>query len=471
MSNNIQNRRADSLDALRGYAILTMILSGSIPFGNLLPAWMYHAQVPPPDHIFNPNLPGITWVDLVFPFFLFAMGAAFPFALNKKIQIGIPKWKIILQIIQRGLLLAGFAIFIQHVKPYAIKSSPDSVHWLIGILGFLLLFMFFSRFSFNINKKIYITLKIISLILGAFLLSNLVYQNGTGFSLNRSDIIILVLANVAVGGSIIWLFTKDNILLRLGLLGFLIAIRLTQSIDGSWNQWLWNFTPFPWLYKLYYMQYLFIVIPGTVIGDKIYLWMNSKSTENYLPERRNLYFAFLMFAFVLINLICLFSRLLTLNLIVNFLFIVMGFILLREKQNQFTRFVKDLFSHGSFWLLLGLFFEAFEGGIKKDHPTLSYYFVTTGLAIYSLLFFEIIIQHFRKRNYIGLLISSGQNPMIAYIAGSNLIMPILALTGLNNLLNMLLFNPWTGFLKGLIFTFLVALVTSIFTRYKIFWRT
>ncbi|MCS2621073.1 DUF5009 domain-containing protein [Bacteroides thetaiotaomicron] len=28
----------------------------------------------PPDHIFNPSLPGITWVDLVFPFFLFTDG-------------------------------------------------------------------------------------------------------------------------------------------------------------------------------------------------------------------------------------------------------------------------------------------------------------------------------------------------------------------------------------------------------------
>ena len=38
--------RAYSLDALRGYAILTMVLSGQIASG-VLPAWMYHAQVGP----------------------------------------------------------------------------------------------------------------------------------------------------------------------------------------------------------------------------------------------------------------------------------------------------------------------------------------------------------------------------------------------------------------------------------------
>ena len=124
-----------------------MILSGSIPFGGMLPDWMYHAQLPPPTHKFNPNLPGLTWVDLVFPFFLFAMGTAFPFALSKKIKSGVSNFKISLQILERGLLLAGFAIFIQHFKPYALNPSPTNQDWLIGILGFILLFALYLRFK------------------------------------------------------------------------------------------------------------------------------------------------------------------------------------------------------------------------------------------------------------------------------------------------------------------------------------
>ena len=69
MNKNLNLRRALSLDALRGFAILTMVLSGTVPYKGL-PAWMYHAQLPPPDRVFNPNLPGLTWVDLVFPFLL-----------------------------------------------------------------------------------------------------------------------------------------------------------------------------------------------------------------------------------------------------------------------------------------------------------------------------------------------------------------------------------------------------------------
>lgn len=38
----VSPRRAHSLDALRGYAIMTMILAATEAFG-ILPAWMYHA--------------------------------------------------------------------------------------------------------------------------------------------------------------------------------------------------------------------------------------------------------------------------------------------------------------------------------------------------------------------------------------------------------------------------------------------
>lgn len=58
-------KRAYALDALRGYAIITMVLSATVAW-NSLPGWMYHAQTPPPDRAFDASLSGITWVDLVF---------------------------------------------------------------------------------------------------------------------------------------------------------------------------------------------------------------------------------------------------------------------------------------------------------------------------------------------------------------------------------------------------------------------
>ena len=111
------NNRALALDALRGYAIITMVLSATI-VTHVLPGWMSHAQTPPPDHVFNPLLPGITWVDLVFPFFLFAMGAAFPFSIRKRAEKGDSKLKLVYEAVKRGIQLTFFAIFIQHFYPH-----------------------------------------------------------------------------------------------------------------------------------------------------------------------------------------------------------------------------------------------------------------------------------------------------------------------------------------------------------------
>lgn len=462
-------KRADTLDALRGLAILLMILSGSIPFGGMLPDWMYHAQLPPPTHKFNPNLPGLTWVDLVFPFFLFAMGTAFPFALSKKIKSGVSNFKISLQILERGLLLAGFAIFIQHFKPYALNPSPTNLDWLIGILGFILLFALYLRFPNSVNKKIVYAVRITGIIITILMLANLSYPNDSSFSLGRSDIIILVLANTAFFGSLIWLFTKENLLLRLGILGFLIAFRLTQSIDGSWNNWLWDFSPFPWLYKLYYLQYLFIVIPGTIIGDILYKWYNSESKyEIYDSKNSAVLISVVTFAIIICNLIFLQSRMMVVNLIVNLILLIVIYFIIK---NQNDSLIRTLFNWGSYWVLLGLTFEAFEGGIKKDQSTLSYYFLTTGLAIFCYIFLSTIIDYFKQKKMFGLIINSGQNPMIAYVAGSLFWMPVLELTNLSSVLNLLLVNPWLGFFKGVIFTFLVAVTASFFTSKKLFWRT
>ena len=467
-------KRADALDALRGFAIIAMILSGSIPFSGpaALPGWMYHAQLPPPTHVFNPNFPGITWVDLVFPFFLFAMGAAFPFALRKRIEQGAPYLKLSLQAIQRGILLVVFALFLQHSKPYALSGNPETFHWLIGLSGFIILFLIYYRYPKSISPKLVITIKVITGIVALFLFSQLTYTKGSGFLLSRSDIIILVLANVALFGSIIWLFTKDNLIIRLSIMAFLLAFRITHNIEGSWTGWIWNLTPAPEIYKFYFLQYLFIVIPGTIAGDLFYKWMKSSSEESISGSTVNYVVLFLLsVSIIILNLFGLYSRQLTLNLIGNIILLSFGLFLLKSSKTQLLQLYKKLFNLGTFWLLLGLAFESFEGGIKKDQSTLSYYLVTSGLAFMALISFSIVSDHWKKSKYVNLLIENGQNPMIAYIAGSNFVMPILALTGLSTLLNYLLINPRLGFLKGLIFTLLAALVTSFYTKKKIFWRS
>lgn len=469
----IIKKRADALDALRGIAILGMILSGSIPFNDMLPGWMYHAQIPPPNHVFNPDLPGITWVDLVFPFFLFSMGAAIPLALSKKMDNGSLRWNVMWQVFRRGLILIAFAIYIQHIKPFSIINNPDTKTWLLSLSGYMLLFPMLIRLP-DTTQPIWRAIIRGAGFIGACMLIVSLTYNGSVFSVNRSDIIIIVLANAAFFGSVIWILTRENLLLRLGILGLLLAMRLTHSIPGTWNQWVWEATPAAWAYKLYYLQYLFIVIPGTIAGDLLLKWMKCPSDFGTdVPKYNKLRFsisAFLLLIFVPLNLVGLYTRVIIPTAIADALLCLIGLRLFSMTYTSLDRLYKSLFHWGTYWLILGICFEAFEGGIKKDHPTVSYYFISTGLACYTYIFFSIIIDYFKNKRIFALLIRNGQNPMVAYISGSNFVMPLLALTTMNILLNKLVVNAWLGFTKGVIFTLLVAIVTSFCTKKKLFWR-
>ena len=102
---------------------------------------------------------------------------------------------------------------------------------------------------------------------------------------------------------------------------------------------------------------------------------------------------------------------------------------------------------------------------------MSYYFVTTGLALCTFIALSIIVGVFRRKRWLQLLIDNGQNPMIAYAGINNLVIPILALTGIDALLSRLAVTSWLGFGKAVFVTLLLALSVSFFTKRRIFWRT
>lgn len=159
-------------------------------------------------------------------------------------------------------------------------------------------------------------------------------------------------------------------------------------------------------------------------------------------------------------------------MIITILLLVTGYLLLKGKPKTDVRSLwYKLFDLGSFFLVLGLFIEPFQEGIKKDYATFSYFFVTSGLAFMALIAFHIICDYFKCVRSTQFLIQSGQNPMIAYVATDLLIYPVLNITGIMPLLKYLYTSPWLGFLHGVLLTSLTVLITMFFTRIKWFWRT
>lgn len=475
MTSSLQHR-AYALDALRGFAILAMILSGQLPFfTNTLPDWMYHAQVPPPLHTFIPTLPGITWVDLVFPFFLFSMGAAFPLALSRRAAQGVPVWKLAASILQRGFLLGCFALYVQAIRPYTISQHPSTLTWITSLYAYALLFPMLMRFPGSWSRTVRIGVRSAGWLGATVLLALMRYPDGSGFLITRSDIIIIVLTNMAVFGALLWLFTRNQPVLRLGMLGILTAIRLSNMPVGlpGWVHDFWLFTPAPWIYTLYYLQYLFIVVPGMIAGELILTWMTTPlaSDESPASPLRSASIAVLMASFIPLMLVGLKMRWTGETTIAAFILCALGWLLVKNPTNALERLFKSLFQWAIYWIVLGLFFEPYEGGIKKDKATMSYYFITSGLAICLYIAFAVVIDVFKKRRYLQLLIDNGQNPMIAYAGVNNFIIPLLGITSLLSLSSELAVTPWLGFLRGLAITLLLALFVQFCTKKKIFWRT
>ena len=174
---------------------------------------------------------------------------------------------------------------------------------------------------------------------------------------------------------------------------------------------------------------------------------------------------------IISNLYGLYTRNLVVNLVVTVLLLLAGKCIFLRKVDGIALLWKKLFNAGAYLLLLGLCFEPFQDGIKKDPTTFSYFFVTSGLAFLALLFLSIVCDYFRCIKSTRFLVMSGQNPMIAYVVGDLLIMPLANILGIASLLSYFQQNAWLGFLQGAILTSLAVLVTMFFTKIKWFWRT
>lgn len=598
MGNNNQKPRAHALDALRGYAIITMVLSAMEAF-SVLPRWMYHAQVPPPDHVFDPTIYGITWVDIIFPFFLFSMGAAIPLSLGRQHAKGESIMKLTWKTVQRWVKLTFFAIFIIHAFPFMLGYEQEWMRYAMPIFFFILLCLMFMPNPFGLSpyKARAITWSAYLVAVGFMLLQP--YAGGAPFRLTDSDCIMLILANVSLTGSIIYLLTIGHPLRRLALLPFLVALFMAAHTANSWPALLIHTSWLPWLYLPAYQEYLLIIIPGTVAGEWIAQWLEKmkandtskglvdnyqkkneavldngnplkggrgavlengnkvKNDEKAVLENENkvrtrseemkdkenalaLPVALLSLALIVVNVVLLFGRHLVANLVATMVLTALTAWLLRSrrkagtpgveaakqrvaskdassqnaakqelsnreassqesaKQEVYNReassqeaakqevsnqktssvpasptlhFWQRLSSAGAYLLLLGLCLESYEGGIRKDDVTLSYLFVTCGLAFYALLLLTVVCDHWHVRWLCAPLEMVGKNPMVAYVSASMVIIPVLILTQLYPYIDVLSSQPLTGFLKGVLLTALCMALTAWFTHKRWFWKT
>jgi len=129
--------RITSIDALRGFVMFTMIFVNDLAGApeKIVPDWMAHFS----DR--HRQGSGMTFVDLVFPAFLFIVGMSIPFALGWRVAKGEPAWKTFGHVLLRTLSLLAIGIMMVHETPDSEKLGWSGPLWctlmyLAAILAF-----------------------------------------------------------------------------------------------------------------------------------------------------------------------------------------------------------------------------------------------------------------------------------------------------------------------------------------------
>jgi predicted acyltransferase len=123
-------KRVLSVDIFRGLNILLMIFVNNLAEVRGLPWWTYHRG----------DVNGMTYVDMVFPGFLFLMGISIPLAMDARVARGQGKAEIWAHVATRSLSLLVLGLFIANASHVDASYTHMSAGWwtVLGFVGIML---------------------------------------------------------------------------------------------------------------------------------------------------------------------------------------------------------------------------------------------------------------------------------------------------------------------------------------------
>jgi heparan-alpha-glucosaminide N-acetyltransferase len=225
--------RIASIDIFRGLTVLVMVFVDNLDFVKGLPWWTYHMPR---------ETNGMTYVDMVFPAFLFVMGMSIPIAVERRIVEGDSRGKIWLHIVARSLSLVALGLFIANGPQVDRQQARISAVWW-DLLGFAGIALFWGVFRLpSANRQLHRLTKYGGLLLLTILaiVFRRTTQNGRVAWLDFSDWEILGLLGWAylLVGSLYLLFKKNVAALAASLV-LLCALNVLST--AGWFAWLQRF--------------------------------------------------------------------------------------------------------------------------------------------------------------------------------------------------------------------------------------
>ena len=471
-------QRLLSLDMLRGLSIFGMVFSAIIPSG-VLPPWMYHIQNPPPTHNLDMAQAGITWVDMVFPIFIFCMGVAIPLSGRTKLAAGKSAKEYFKELFTRFFMLWGFAYLCVLLN---MSSCGGAVAQLLTLAGFCALFPLYLQSSKERAIKWPLRAAGILLCLLLIFIGERLY--GFNISLGRRSIIIFLLAFLYLFGGAIWYLTRERLNLRALIFALLLLFTLvTQYLELPATTYA---NPnIRWWFNMEEFYFLLLLLPATYVGD---LLSSSKAPAETAAQAKGGKGALRVLLEGALSLIILLfctwtlyflykiyrpdfnaalsrESLISLNLLINCALLpLMGI----GTARLWPRF-KGVFAIAALFLLWGLLMDPLDNGIKKVPCTISYCFVSFGISALLLIALNFVAQ-IKANPLQRIFAGAGTNPLMSYVAYYILLLPILKLTGTMTWLQGITASPLAGVARAALLVLISMWIVSLFSRRRIFWR-
>ena len=216
--------RIASIDIFRGLTVLVMVFVDNLDFVKGLPWWTYH--MPRESN-------GMTYVDMVFPAFLFVMGVSIPLAVDRRVAAGVSDGRIWLHNVERSLSLVVLGLFISNAPQLDSQHAGiRAVSW--AILGFVGIALFWGIYdSPSANKQLHRVVKYAGLLIlaGLFIAFRRLTPSGQVAWLDFSDWEILGLLGWAyLLVSSMYLLLKKNLAALAASLVLLSALNALSTM-------------------------------------------------------------------------------------------------------------------------------------------------------------------------------------------------------------------------------------------------
>lgn len=135
---NLYNQRIFSIDALRGITIFVMIFVNELASVKNVPQWMRHMPA---------DADAMTFVDVVFPAFLFIVGMSVPFAFNARLIKGDSAKTIWIHTLKRAFALIVIGVFMVNAEYGYDASKMIMAPAIWGFLAYLMPIPIWNKYA------------------------------------------------------------------------------------------------------------------------------------------------------------------------------------------------------------------------------------------------------------------------------------------------------------------------------------